>query len=81
MNVIYFSTEKDGRAYKNKNSLEKDLLKYGYSAEIANTFYKELDQYQNDNLGGSGTINHDLMKMINSTDEIVAIFDRLRSNF
>lgn len=81
LNVIYFSTEKDGRAYKNKNSLEKDLLKYGYSAEIANTFYKELDQFQNDNLGGSGTINHDLMKMINSTDEIVAIFDRLRSNF
>jgi len=81
LNIIYFSTEKNGRAFKNRNSLERDLLKFGYSAEIARSFYKGLEPYQNDSLGGPGTINHDLPKMINSVDEVITIFDRLRSNF
>ncbi|TFZ40414.1 hypothetical protein E4100_04915 [Soehngenia longivitae] len=81
LNVIYFSSKKNGRAYKNVNSLERDLLKFGYSPEIARSFYKELELYQDDNLGGNSTINHDLMKMINSSDEVISAFDKLRSNF
>lgn len=81
LNVIYFSSKKNGRAYKNVNSLERDLLKFGYSPEIARSFYKELELYQDDNLGGNSTINHDLMKMINSSDEVISVFDKLRSNF
>lgn len=81
LNIIYFSAEKGGRALKNRNTLERDLLKFGYSAEIARTFYKELEPYQNDSLGGPGTINHDLHKMLSSVDEVITIFDKLRSNF
>jgi hypothetical protein len=81
LNVIYFSSQKNGRAYKNVNSLERDLLKFGYSSEIARAFYKELEVYQDDNLGGKSTVNHDLMKMISSSDEVISVFDKLRGNF
>lgn len=81
LNVIYLSTENKGRAYKVINSLEKDLLKYGYSAEIARVFYKDLESYQDDSLGSNSTISHDLMKMLNSVDDVVSIFEKIKNNF
>jgi len=81
LNTIYLSADYNSRAYKNLNTLEKDLIKYGYSGEIAKTFYKELQPYQNDKLGGKGTINHDLPKMLQDEEFVITVFERLISHF
>ncbi len=45
LNVIYLSAEDGGRVYKDADSLERDLVRMGYSGEIAKTFYRELEPY------------------------------------
>ncbi|MHC1731947.1 MAG: hypothetical protein AB9888_07980 [Bacteroidales bacterium] len=81
LNIIYFTAENKGLAYKDINSLERDLTRFDYSGEIAKTFYKELQPYQNDFSVMSKSICHDLAKMIKNEGEVIAVFDKLIRNF
>lgn len=75
------SLQNKGLAYKDTNSLERDLTRFEYSGEIAKTFYKELQPYQNDYSGMNKSICHDLAKMLKDEDEVITIFDKLIRNF
>lgn len=81
LNIIYFSTLKNGRAYKNVDTLERDLIRHGYSDEIAKSFYKEMTPYKDDSLGGARTINHDFHKILSDIDVVIPIFNKLKNNF
>ena len=81
LNVIYFTTRSKGLAYKDSNSLERDLIRYGFSGEIAKTFYKDLEIYQVDLSNMKNSTCHDLGKMIRDGDNAVKIFESLISNF
>ena len=81
LNIIYFSTEPEIGAYKNKGSFEKDLEKRGYSQEIAKYFYDNLRKYllPTDNKGNS--INHDLARIIKDKEDVLPIFEKLTNYF
>jgi hypothetical protein len=79
--VIYFSTVKGGIAYKNTGTLERDLEAAGYSGEIARAFYQDLRPYQIDHLGSVKRVYHQIESMLQNETQVIATFDRLRSNF
>lgn len=81
LNVIYFSSKDKGLAYKDINSLERDLIRFGFSGEIAKTFYKELEIYLTNLSSMKNSICHNLEKIINDRDNAIRIFDRLIRNF
>jgi hypothetical protein len=81
LNVIYLTAEKGGRAYKYIGSLERDLVRTGYSEEIAVAFYREIEAYHVEQPARDKTTCHDLQKILDHEDEVIATFDRLRSNF
>jgi len=81
LNVIYFASKGQGLAFKDINSLERDVIRFGFSGEIAKTFYKELEIYQVDLPNMKRSICHDLERMIRDRDNTIKIFDRLIRNF
>lgn len=81
LNVIYFTSNNKGLAYKDINSLERDLIRFGFSGEIAKTFYKELEIYQTNLSNIKNSICQNLEKLLKDRDNAIMIFDRLIRNF
>ncbi|NLP31445.1 MAG: hypothetical protein GX363_10005 [Clostridiales bacterium] len=79
INVMYFSADNKGYAYKHKGTLKNDLVKYNYSGEIASAFYERLKTYEIESHESSIDIRHDFPKMLENLDDVINIFEMFRN--
>ncbi len=79
IDIIFLSKKNDIGAYKSLNSLERDLVKNGYSGEIAKQFYQEMLPYQEESNTKETAYKHNIAKILKNKEDILGIFERLKS--